>query len=150
MKSGEYMKDTNSEHTEPSGKPSGKKKTLLYDGVLILVLLLAALAVWLSTGGGRKDAEPESWAVAHVQIEGQEDAYYPLSKDGVYALNGATNTLVIEDGWVWMSDADCPDKLCIHQGKIRKNGQWIICLPNRVAVTIEGAAEDAEWDEILG
>ena len=49
-----------------------------------------------------------------------------------------------------MSDADCPDKLCIHQGRIHKNGQWIICLPNRVAVTIEGAAEDAEWDEILG
>ena len=130
---------------EAKAVPARRRKTLLYDGLLILAFLLAALAAWRFLG-----PKQEEGAVVRVQIEGREDAYYPLSRNGVYPLNDGTNTLVIEDGWAWMRDADCPDKLCVYQGKIRKNGQWIICLPNRVAVTIEGAEEDAEWDEILG
>ena len=127
---------------------TNRKKTILFDGLLILALLLTALAVWLFIGGGRGDTD--SGAVVRVMVEGQEDTYYPLSRDGVFPLNGGTNTLVIQDGDAWVSDADCPDQLCVHQGRIHKNGQWIICLPNRVAVTIEGGTEDAEWDEILG
>jgi hypothetical protein len=35
-----------------------------------------------------------------------------------------------------MIDADCPDKLCEKQGKISKNGQSIICLPNKIVIKI--------------
>ena len=140
------MKDTtNAKGVPDSTSGDGKKRrTLLFDLGLILVLLLASLLAWVLL----RPTEDEG-VLVRVQIEGQEDEYYPLSRDGVYALNGGTNTLVIEDGWAWMSDASCPDQLCVYQGRIQKNGQWIICLPNRVAVTIEGG-EDAAWDEILG
>ena len=67
------------------------RKNTVHDGLLILALLLAALAVWLLSGGGKRD----DGAVIHVQTEGREDEYYPLSKNGVYALNDGTNTLVV-------------------------------------------------------
>ncbi len=44
-----------------------------------------------------------------------------------------------------MDKADCPDKLCVKQGKISKSGESIICLPHKVVVKI--SAEERESDE---
>ena len=46
------------------------------------------------------------------------------------------NMIVINHGSVHMKDATCPDKLCIKQGTISKNGEQIICLPNQVVIAI--------------
>ena len=48
---------------------------------------------------------------------------------------------MIEDGAARMEDADCPDQICVRQGKIRAQGETIICLPNRVVVRITGTGE---------
>lgn len=49
---------------------------------------------------------------------------------------GETNTAVIENGEVYMKDADCPDKLCVRQGKISDTSKKIICLPNKVIIEV--------------
>ena len=41
-----------------------------------------------------------------------------------------------------LTEANCPDLLCVRQGKIRYTGQSIICLPNRLTVTVEGGESD--------
>ena len=56
------------------------------------------------------------------------------------------NKVVITDGEVWMEEADCPDKLCVLQGKISRSGQTIICLPNKTMVTIKGGK--SEYDGV--
>ena len=56
------------------------------------------------------------------------------------------NKVIIGDGVVWMEEADCPDKLCVNQGRISKAGQTIICLPNRIMVTIIGGT--AQYDGV--
>ena len=38
-----------------------------------------------------------------------------------------------------MEEADCKGQDCVDIGKISRSGQTILCLPNKVAVTIEGA-----------
>lgn len=48
-----------------------------------------------------------------------------------------TNTLQIEDGVAKMIEADCPDKLCMHQKAISVSKENIVCLPNRIVVTVE-------------
>ena len=40
-----------------------------------------------------------------------------------------------------MKDADCPDKICINMGTIRKKGQTIICLPHKLVVEITDGKE---------
>lgn len=73
-----------------------------------------------------------------IRVDGQEVARYSFSQEGRYELNGGTNILMIEDGNAWLTDADCPDKLCVRQGKISVSGQVITCLPNRLTVTVYG------------
>ena len=109
-------------------------KKLRADLLLIGLLVLAAGLLYLFFGPG---GDSGAWAV--VRVDGEEEARYSLRENGIYPLNGGTNTLVIEDGAAWLCDADCPDKLCVRQGKIKYSGQCITCLPNRLTVTLEGA-----------
>lgn len=70
-----------------------------------------------------------------------------LSKNTSYSivtesLSGETepgnNHLVIENGEAWISEANCPNQDCVHQGKISHNGEMLVCLPHRVTVSIIG------------
>ena len=39
--------------------------------------------------------------------------------------------------------ADCPDRLCVHMGKIGLNGQSLVCLPHEVVVEIQDGANSS-------
>ena len=91
----------------------------------------------------------EAGAGVVVRVEGNEIARYSLSEDGTYPLNGGTNILVIENGEAYLSDADCPDRLCVRQGSVKYTGECITCLPNKLTVTVFGA-EDSGIDAVVG
>ena len=102
----------------------------------VFVLLLASLVLVLST------RTFGSYAV--VTVNGDEIGRYSLGQNGVYVLNGGTNTMVIENGCVYLSDADCPNRLCVNQGKIKYDGQSIICLPNKLTISIKGNSQGVD------
>ena len=79
-----------------------------------------------------------------VRVDGVEIAKYSLSEEGEYILNGGTNILRIEDGKAYLTYADCPDHLCINQGKIKLTGEFIACLPNKLTIVVYGAEQDVE------
>ena len=45
---------------------------------------------------------------------------------------------VVQDGEIWCSEASCPDKLCVKQGKKHLSTDTIVCLPNKMVVTVTG------------
>ena len=114
------------------------------DLILIGILLLAASALFFLFKGKQAGKEGAS---AVVIVDGTEIARYPLNRNGTFVLNGGSNTLVIENEEAWISEANCPDKLCMGFGKISKKGEIIVCLPNRLIVVIEGG-EAAEVDAV--
>ena len=46
-----------------------------------------------------------------------------------------------------MTSADCPDHLCVKQKAISKEGESIICLPNKVIVEVDSAV-NSEIDAV--
>ena len=109
------------------------RNTAIRDIVLILAIALVGLCLLFFHG---RKTTPGSSVV--VEVDGKTVASYPLDTDGVFVLNGGTNTLEIKDGRARISDADCPNMQCVRQGWISRGGQSIVCLPNKVVVTIEG------------
>ena len=109
------------------------------DIILIASILIVAIAFFLIV-----ELTKEEGAGVTVKVDGVEVAEYSLSKNGTYPLNGGTNILVIEDGRAYLIDANCPDKLCVHQGKISRTGEVITCLPNKLTVTVFGAEESVD------
>lgn len=74
-------------------------------------------------------------SLVQITVNNQKYQTVSLKQDQTIKINN-TNTIVIHDETVYMETATCPDKLCVHQGKISKNGEQIICLPNQVVVAI--------------
>lgn len=109
------------------------KKKLLADCLLIGLFIIVAVVSYVAFNSNSDDGQ-----YVIVKVENQEVGRYSLKKNGVYELNGGTNILVIENGFAYLSDANCPDKLCVKQGKIHYSGQCITCLPNRLTVTVYG------------
>ena len=50
-----------------------------------------------------------------------------------------TNTVLVESDGVSVTQADCPDLLCVQQGKITTSAIPIACVPHHLTVQIEGS-----------
>ena len=124
---------------------SSEKKKYIRDLILVGALLAAALLAFFVMRALQEKATG-SGACAVVTVDGEEVGRYPLNKSGTFPLNGGSNILVVENGEAWVSEANCPDKVCMGMGKISRNGEFIACLPNLLIIVIEGAAEQALVD----
>ena len=118
-------------------KAQNKTNGYRLDIIVIASILLASLSLLLILNLTKQEG-----ALAVVEIDGQVVAEYPLYKEGVFSLNGGTNVLVIEGGAAYLNYSSCPDHTCENIGKIRYVGETIVCLPNKVTITIIGDAED--------
>jgi len=56
------------------------------------------------------------------------------------------NIIEIDKGSIRFIDADCPDKVCIKSGVLKKPGETAACLPHKLIITIE--KNDKEVDEV--
>lgn len=52
------------------------------------------------------------------------------------------NTVHVEPGAISVTEADCPDGICMRQGKLSSAGVPIVCLPHRLVIEIYGDAID--------
>lgn len=117
----------------PNHIPSPERKR---DLVLIGVILSAAI-LWQAV---RLFPSRET-QYAEVSVDGSILYRLDLSKDqelDLTGFHGGTNHLVIKDRKAWISEASCPDKLCVHQGTVSLENELIVCLPNRMTVRITG------------
>lgn len=75
-----------------------------------------------------------------VTVDGETFSKVPLDEDNTIDVETkyGKNTVVIKDGYVSVSTADCPDKYCVSHIKIDSVGQTIVCLPHKMVVEIRG------------
>ncbi|MBE6587600.1 MAG: NusG domain II-containing protein [Ruminococcaceae bacterium] len=111
------------------------KRKLRHDIILIAVCLFVSLALWLAVTLLKKPGE-----TVVVTVNGEEYARYSLDEDRevVIETERGRNVLVIKDGYADIVDATCPDGLCERQRRIDESGESLVCLPNKVTVTVIG------------
>lgn len=119
-----------------------KRKDILLAAAVLAAALLCYVGFRLSAG-----ADPDR-AVLTITVDGEEYGTYSLAEDQQIEING-TNICEISDGEVRMVQADCPDQLCMHQKAISGSGGTIVCLPNRVVLSVASDTEP-EVDSITG
>ena len=113
--------------------------------ILIISVILTAFLLWLFPWilHGRTPA------VVKVIQDGEEIASYPLWEDQTVSIpyEDGYNLLFINDGEASISDADCPDGLCVRARSIARSGESIICLPHKLVIQIE-SKEESELDAV--
>lgn len=107
------------------------------DFCLIACLLLAAglMAAFFCFGPGQKEGR-----VVVIEQDGEEIFRLPLTREQTIRIPSESgyNSVQITPGGVWVAQADCPDQICVKQGKISASGESIVCLPHRLVIRLEG------------
>ncbi|MBR7073307.1 MAG: NusG domain II-containing protein [Eubacterium sp.] len=116
------------------------------DFILIGIILVTAACIFAVLHFGVKGG-----AFVNVEADGKIIQSYSLSEDIETVIKTGTNdtnTLVIKDGCAYVSEASCPDKICVHHRKISKNGESIICLPHKLVISISNKSEAQQIDAV--
>lgn len=118
------------------------------DRLLIFGGLALALAGYLALTFFQNQATQNAQVV--VTIDGEWYAAYPIDTDRIERISlpdGSYNVLEIKNGKAEISEASCPDGICVKHRAVNKQSQSIVCLPNKVVVEIE-SGEEAELDAV--
>ena len=85
-------------------------------------------------------------AIVSIKSRGKTLYVLPLNRDKKVTVENShgRNCVEIKQGRVRISDADCPQRLCMKQGWIDRGS--LICLPNRLIVTVESGIYDDKQD----
>lgn len=116
--------------------PKIKKRDIIFLGILAAVA--TALFLWFLLEYRDKGRMVE------ITVNGEPYGSYSLDEEQEIPIEtegSITNVLVIKDEKADMTRADCPDKLCVHQTAVSNAGETIVCLPNKVVVTVIGSKE---------
>ena len=107
------------------------------DGIFIGVLAAICVIVFIVFSVMHRS----HGSIIVITRNGELYGTYNLSQNQTIEIENTdhevTNTLQIKDGVAKMIEADCPDKLCMHQKAISVSKENIVCLPNRIVVTVE-------------
>ena len=120
---------------------STKKHNIRNDIIFIVALLLiaafGALYLFVFRDGGN---------TVKVTVDGKIYGVYSLNEnitEDIHTGNGNLNRLVIRNGKAYMETATCPDGICVSHKPIFRDGESIVCLPNKVVVTVTTTDTDS-------
>ena len=119
------------------------------DMLLLAAVVCTGVLLWLAV---RSVSGISAGGSVRIFLDGEQIGLYPLTGDAVLtitpdgilqgepgeALSGEYNVLVIENGSCRVRKASCPDKVCVRRGRIRGNGESIICLPHHLVIEVVG------------
>lgn len=101
---------------------------ILISAVILIAVISATLYFALQKSGESVAVIQGGTKVAEYSIK--ENITVPIT-EGQH-----TNTLVIENGKAYISQANCPDKICVNHRPVSKTGETIVCLPAKLVVEI--------------
>lgn len=125
------MNQQDSRNHRAPAKSLWNKKDLLFIAAILLAAGLAFLFF--------RPQPSESLSRAEISVDGETVMELDLSEDQVLTVDGAGggyNRIQVRDGAVSVLEASCPDKVCVHTGTVRYPGETIVCLPNRMIITV--------------
>lgn len=119
-----------------------RRNDVIFIAVLLAVIAIAAVCLYFFSTEG--DA-------VTISVDGTVIATYPLNVDRVEDIHTGTdgvNRLVIQDGKAYVEWASCPDGICAAHRPIHRQGESIICLPNKVVIAVQ-TVDSADQPDVV-
>jgi hypothetical protein len=91
---------------------------------------------------------PDAPARAVVRVGGEIVATLSLDRPGTFPVDGRNGRVVltVEDGAVRVTESSCTERLCIAMGAKHRPGELIACVPNALAVRLEGRPRSGDGE----
>ena len=120
------------------------------DKRLIIILAIACAATWVLL----RSTDTRHGKVVLVRKDQKQMQRIDLNK----VKGTARLPLAVDDGQlvieydqegVRVLSSPCPDKVCVHQGKITRSGQTIACVPEKILITLISSDKEETHDAVV-
>ena len=128
---------------EKNERKTKRRNDIILIGALLLIALIAVVYLFFFRATGD---------TVRVTVDGKLYGVYSLNEEKTLEIKGADgecNLLVIKDGKARMESASCPDGICVSHHEIFREGESIVCLPNRVVITVVTHAPNDDAPDIV-
>lgn len=108
------------------------RNDILFIVALLLICAIGMIYLFVFRSSGN---------TVKVTVDGELYGLYSLSQNTSEDIrtgkdNSSLNRFVIHDGKAYMESATCPDGICVAHRPVFRDGESIVCLPNRVVITV--------------
>lgn len=123
-------------------------KKYIYDIVIVFLILVGSLIAYFCVNKSKNVNISGNDINVIISVDGRKLYEYSLAENRTFVVNTefGMNEIVINDGQVYILNADCPDKLCVHFSPIISINNSIYCLPNRLVVELKSNDLIGEYD----
>ncbi len=122
-----------------------------FDAVCILAVLLVSVLLFFVSGSLFHTSEQTAYL--KINADGHICSL-PLDTDcsKVFYSNGIKLTVTVSDGYAWVAESECPDRVCRAMGRISRAGQTVVCVPAKFSMTVISQQTEGEVlpDAIVG
>lgn len=118
------------------------RNDLIFIITLLVVVAIAGACLFFLRGEGN---------TVTVKVDTKVFGVYSLSEDRVVDIPSqhGHNRLIIRGGQAMMEYATCPDGICVAHHPIHREGESIVCLPNKVVATVTSESADPQQPDIV-
>jgi hypothetical protein len=115
------------------------KKTGFWIAIIGVILVCSMLPLLLLRGNGEG-------GIARILVDGEQLRSVDLASSAtetfeVVSEDGDRNVVAIERGRIRVTEANCPDQVCVRQGWISDSATPIVCLPHGLVIEITGVED---------
>ena len=112
-----------------------KKKTVFIAVTAVCIIAAAVIfyCVFFRSAGGELHTAritSDGKVVRTIDLHTAQDETFVIESE-----NGS-NTVCISNGEISVTEASCPDRICVEHGALRSEYLPIICLPNRLVIEL--------------
>ena len=137
---------------------------------IILLIVLIVLGTAASAALAMQQSAADAGSKVVIKSDGALYATYPLDEERTVVVPAPKqlnvdapeakpddaasvqydyyNVVNIRGGQVTVSEASCKNQVCVLHGSISHPGESIVCLPNRLIVSIEGGQGGESYDSV--
>ncbi|MBF7097045.1 NusG domain II-containing protein [Alkalibacter mobilis] len=110
-----------------------KKKDLILIGSILIIAMVGLLISYIY---GQTDKELKVVITVNGEIYREIPFDETTNEKITVEYEGNLNIVEIKEGHVVISEANCPDQICVHTSPADEKGEMIVCLPNKVIVEV--------------
>lgn len=119
------------------------KSTVILAFVTLLIFVVSGAAAWYSYHKSNADKT--------AYIYHGDELLYTIDLNAVtepYTIEinteDGSNTVEVHSGAIGVTDADCPDRICVDTGFIGDGAMPVICVPHKLMIVVRDRGGDVD------
>ncbi len=112
-------------------------------GIGIAIAALAVLSALLLTwhrGGTTVEIVQNGEVIREIDLSRVAEEYSFV----IESADGGKNVVTVQPGRICVSDADCPDRICVERGWLTDEAAPIVCMPHKLMIRVKTGTADVD------